>query len=209
VRENISYFARMFGSRGDVDELISLVALEEKRDVLFKDLSGGLKQRVGVAISLVNDPDIVFLDEPSTGLDPKARREVWNVVKGLRAKGSTVILTTHYMEEAEVLSDRVAIIDRGRIIATGTPREVVERHGGSTVAIVKGCSDGMEALADLNAERKDGDIFVRLRSKRELPAVVIALDSADVSYDEILMKRPTLEDVFLNLTGKMLGEDDE
>ena len=121
VRENIAFFGKMYDRQLDVDELIELVDLKHKRDEYFKNLSGGLKQRVGIAIAMVNDPQIVFLDEPTTGLDPKARREVWEVIRGLQEKGKTVILTTHYMEEEEILSDRLAIMNRGRFIAMGTP----------------------------------------------------------------------------------------
>ncbi len=128
VKENIEFFGKMFSDHIPADDLIALVDLESKRDEYFKNLSGGLKQRVGVAISMVNDPDIIFLDEPTTGLDPKARREVWEVIKGLKAKGKTIILTTHYMEEAELLADTVAIISKGKIIAMGSPVELVENN---------------------------------------------------------------------------------
>src|SRR6266699_3414663 len=113
VRENIDYFGAMFKHQLDADKLIELVDLKDKRDEQFKKLSGGLKQRVGLAVSLVNDPDVVFLDEPTTGLDPRARRDVWGVVERLKGQGKTVFLTTHYMDEAEYLADIVSIIDHG------------------------------------------------------------------------------------------------
>jgi len=122
VRESIQYFSRLFGGKTtDVDGLIELANLKDKSREQFKNLSGGLKQRLGIAIALVNDPEVVFLDEPTTGLDPRARREVWDVLLGLKKKGTTVFLTTHYMEEAEFLADTVAIISKGRIIAVGSP----------------------------------------------------------------------------------------
>ena len=124
VRESIQYYSRLFGGKTtDVDGLIELANLKDKSREQFKNLSGGLKQRLGIAIALVNDPEIVFLDEPTTGLDPRARREVWEVLRGLKQQGKTVFLTTHYMEEAEFLADTVAIISKGRIIATGSPDE--------------------------------------------------------------------------------------
>ena len=202
VRENIKFFAGMYDRRADVDELISLVDLEDKRDVCFKNLSGGLKQRVGIAISMVNDPRIVFLDEPTTGLDPGARREVWEVIRGLRAKGRTIILTTHYMEEAEVLSDRLAIMNNGKFIALGSPSEVIEDHGGGQICtILGGGLAAMHSLKDMGAELKDNDVMIQIRDKGDLVRIVTSLDHNDISYDEIILRRPSLEDVFLKLTG--------
>ena len=164
VEESIQYFADLYDRSTPVDELIKAVSLEDKRDVYFKNLSGGLKQRVGIAISLVNDPDIVFLDEPTTGLDPNARREVWDIIQSLKAKGKTVILTTHYMEEAEVLSDRVAIMNRGRFMAYGTPKEIIEQYGGGSVCVVKGASaaaqDAVSSL-DLPCRMHNGDLILQ------------------------------------------------
>ena len=212
VKENIDYFGGMFRQRLDAETLIKLVELEDKRDEYFKNLSGGLKQRVGVAISMVNDPDIIFLDEPTTGLDPKARREVWEVVKGLKAQGKTVILTTHYMEEAEVLSDRVAIMNRGKFIALGTPREIIERHGSGTTLVVRGGnSAAFEQLKDISprVELKGNDVVVRVDRKEVLPEAILRLERSGAYYEEIQLRRATLEDVFLSLTGKRLADGDE
>src|SRR5438876_689900 len=137
VRENIDYFGAMFKQQLDADKLIELVDLKDKRDAQFKTLSGGLKQRVGLAVSLVNDPEVVFLDEPTTGLDPRARREVWEVLLSLKKNGKTVFLTTHYMEEAELLADTVAIISKGKIIAMGSPDELIERNANYLVLTLK------------------------------------------------------------------------
>lgn len=210
VKENIEYFGGMFQEHLPADDLISLVDLGSKRDEYFKNLSGGLKQRVGVAISMVNDPDIVFLDEPTTGLDPKARREVWEVIKGLKAKGKTIILTTHYMEEAEVLSDRVAIIDNGRFIALGTPREIIREHGAGNVILVQG--GGAAAYSQLKqvspqAELRGEDVIIRADSKQVLPDVVMSLERNGTFYDDVQLRRSTLEDVFLSLTGRRLEEN--
>ena len=117
VRETLMYFSKLYEKRADIDQILQIMDLTDHKKMLYKNLSGGLKQRVGVAISLVNDPEIVFLDEPTTGLDPKARREVWDVIAGLKKRGKTVFLTTHYMEEAEHLADHIAIIHKGKIIA--------------------------------------------------------------------------------------------
>lgn len=209
VRENIGYFAGMLEDNVDVDELIEIVALEEKRDEYFKNLSGGLKQRVGVAISLVNDPKIVFLDEPTTGLDPRARREVWEVIKDLRRRGKTVILTSHYMEEAEVLSDRVAIMNRGEFMVIGSPEEIIKQYGTGTSCIIKG---GGQAVRDLLSENgiegtlKEQDVMVSLDGRENLAEIVILLEAKGAYYSEILLQRSNLEDVFLSLTGKKIVE---
>src|SRR5947199_9375870 len=137
VRENIDYFGAMYDHHLDADQLIQLVDLKDKRDEQFKKLSGGLKQRVGLAVSLVNDPSLVFLDEPTTGLDPRARRDVWGVVERLKSQGKTVFLTTHYMDEAEYLADIVSIIDHGQIIASGTPDQLIDTHGGKKTLIIR------------------------------------------------------------------------
>lgn len=205
TRENIAFFAGMYDDPADVDELIALVDLEHKRDAYFKNLSGGLKQRVGIAISMVNNPKLVFLDEPTTGLDPKARREMWDVIKGLRAEGRTIILTTHYMEEAEVLSDRLAIMNDGKFIALGTPPEVIERHGGGRTCVIRGGGErAMSSLRDMSPTILDGDVAVPLADKGDLVRIVSALERDSVPYDEVILKRPSLEDAFLKLTGRTM-----
>src|SRR6185369_6098726 len=142
VRETIQYYARLFGRRNtDVDGLIELAHLKDKNKEQFRNLSGGLKQRLGIAIALVNDPEVVFLDEPTTGLDPRARREVWDVLLSLKKNGKTVFLTTHYMEEAELLADTVAIIAKGAIIAMGSPSELIESNANYLVLTLR-ASDG-------------------------------------------------------------------
>jgi len=179
--------------------------------VWFKKLSGGLKQRVGVAISMVNDPDIIFLDEPTTGLDPKARRDVWAVIQDLKAKGKTVILTTHYMEEAEVLSDRVGIIDRGKFLALGSPHDIIEQYGTGSRCIISNCDDACALSLTQQwpgIERKDGNIVIKLENKGSLPEIIYTLDRSGGNYEQIQVTRPTLEDVFLRLTGKKLHEEE-
>src|SRR5665648_153098 len=127
VRETLQFYSRLFSrANADIDGLIELVNLTDKAEEQYKNLSGGSQQRLGIAIALVNDPEVVFLDEPTTGLDPRARRGVWEVLLGLKKQGKTIFLTTHYMEEAEILADTVAIISKGRIIATGTPAALIE-----------------------------------------------------------------------------------
>src|SRR5713226_7470897 len=136
-REAILYYGALFGKKVDPDELLRRVILEDAANIWFQHLSGGQKQKLGMALSLVNDPEVVFLDEPTTGLDPQARRAVWEVIRKLKTEGRTVMLTTHYLEEAEELADRVAIMNHGKIVAMGTPSEIVSKHGSGERLVVK------------------------------------------------------------------------
>jgi ABC-2 type transport system ATP-binding protein len=212
VKENVEYFGGLFDKSISSEELIEAVKLQDKRDVWFINLSGGLKQRVGVAIAMVNDPDVIFLDEPTTGLDPKARREVWEVIRKLRSQNKTVILTTHYMEEAEVLSDHVAIMNEGRFIAMGTPRQIIDQYGSGSTCVVKGANDAAAVAvrsAGMMYEASNGDLLVRMENKGSLAKLIGLLSSVEVSYDEVLIKGSSLEDVFLKLTGKKLAEAEQ
>jgi ABC-2 type transport system ATP-binding protein len=202
VRESLKYFAMMYDNSRDVDELISSVDLVDKANTQYKNLSGGLKQRVGVAIALVNDPQIVFLDEPTEGLDPKARRGVWEIITKLRDEGKTVFLTTHYMEEAETLADIVAIILDGKIRAMDTTANLINNHGCQTKLVIHGGGTrAFEALRRWRGiELSDIDVIVPLRNKKDLTKIVDLLDQRQIAFDELEMKKPTLEDVFLDLT---------
>jgi ABC-2 type transport system ATP-binding protein len=212
VRENIDYFGDMYNSHLDADQLIELVDLKEKRNSQFKTLSGGLKQRVGLAVALVNDPTLVFLDEPTTGLDPRARRDVWNIVERLRKQGKTVFLTTHYMDEAEYLADIVSIIDHGQIIASGTPNELIDAHGGKKTLIIRNAGEeGVKYLPPsvTDAQVKNaGDIYIPLHNG-DLTNILIAVGQTPLANKEIEVRRPTLDDVFLNLTGRRVSEEGE
>ena len=213
VRENVEYFGAMFDRSLDPDELIDLVDLSDKRKELFKKLSGGLKQRVGLAVSLVNDPQLVFLDEPTTGLDPKARRDVWKVVEQLKRKGKTVFLTTHYMDEAEFLADTVSIIDHGKIIASGTPGQLIDSHGGRKTLVIRGAGEeGMKLLPEsvLKPElRGAGDIHIPINNGADISRILISLGGTELAKNEIEVRRPNLDNVFLNLTGRRVTEEGE
>ena len=202
VRESLKYYAMMYENSRDVDELISSVDLVDKANTRYKNLSGGLKQRVGVAIALVNDPQIVFLDEPTEGLDPKARRGVWEIIAKLRDEGKTVFLTTHYMEEAETLADIVAIILDGKIRAMDTTTNLINNHGCQTKLVIHGGGTrAFEALRRWHGtELSDSDVIVPLRNKKDLTKIVDLLDQRQIAFDELEMKKPSLEDVFLDLT---------
>ena len=211
VRETIQYYSRLFRRRGpDVDGLIDLVNLKHKAKEQYKNLSGGLKQRLGIAIALVNDPEVVFLDEPSTGLDPRARREVWEVLLGLKKKGTTVFLTTHYMEEAELLADTVAIISAGKIIAMGSPEELTESNANYLVLTLQSVDEkvleivrkmGFEPVPD---DHKD--IKVRVKHTDDVQKILNAIKDAGASFLSLDVRKPNLEEVFLKLTGEALRE---
>jgi len=211
VKETLVYFSKLYKKRADIDDIIDSMDLKDNQNKLYKNLSGGLKQRVGVAISLVNDPEIVFLDEPSTGLDPKARREVWEVIANLRSKGKTVFLTTHYMEEAEYLADYIAIIHKGKIIAEGSLEDLINRYGKDSLLHIKGCktSNTVEMLRGkgFNATSKgNGNITVTIEHKDRLLEVLSYLRHECVDYDSIDIRRSNLEEIFLQLTGAKLSE---
>jgi ABC-2 type transport system ATP-binding protein len=182
--------------------------------MLYKTLSGGLKQRLGVAIALVNDPDIIFLDEPTTGLDPKARREVWNVIAGLRKRGKTVFLTTHYMEEAEFLADHIAVIFKGKIIAEGSLEDLIRNYGKSSVMHIKKCKNAADVIEMLKQEGYDeissegnGDIAIKIDYKERVLEILSHLRHDCIEYESIDIRRSNLEEVFLRLTGSKLMED--
>jgi ABC-2 type transport system ATP-binding protein len=211
VRETIRYYARLFGCRNtDVDGLIELANLEDKSDEQFKNLSGGLRQRLGIAIALVNDPEVVFLDEPTTGLDPRARREVWEVLLSLKKNGKTVFLTTHYMEEAELLADTVAIISKGTIIAMGSPDQLIERNANYLVLTLK-TVDGApaEIIRKLGFEPvhdSHKNITVRVEHTDDIRKILNAMKAAGASSLSLDVRKPNLEAVFLKLTGEALHE---
>ena len=211
VRETIQYYSQLFRCRNtDVDGLIELVDLKGKSKEQFKDLSGGLKQRLGIAVALVNDPEVVFLDEPTTGLDPRARREVWKVLLGLKNKGKTVFLTTHYMEEAELLADRVAIIAKGEIIALDSPAQLIEDNANYMVVTLKSVEErASEIIRKIGFEpRHDNkrNIKVRLEHTDDVQKILNAIKEAGSSFLGLDVRKPNLEEVFLKLTGETLHE---
>jgi ABC-2 type transport system ATP-binding protein len=210
VEETIRLFGAFHRQQLSVDGLVERVELTEKRRAVVETLSGGQRQRLSLAIALVNDPRIVFLDEPTTGLDPQARRHVWAIVEQMRQEGRTVVLTTHYMEEAQRLCDRVAIMDHGRIIALDTPRALIREHArAGTVALsVDDAATGLSSLPGVvEVATSDGELLVHTRDPLEtLHAVVELRRTGDLAYHALRVEDPTLEDVFLTLTGRRLRE---
>jgi len=207
TQELLELFARFYGpvSPARVTGVLETVGLEGKAKARVNELSGGQQQRVAIALALVHEPEVVFLDEPTTGLDPQARRNLWDVVRAIHEEGRTVILTTHYMEEAEQLCDRVAIMDEGRIVALDTPRELVHGLGSGGRIAFEGGLDGQElgALAGVReAHREDGGWELATDSVRAtLPALLALAEEKGGEIGWLTVKRRSLEDVFLELTG--------
>jgi ABC-2 type transport system ATP-binding protein len=205
---------RSFYRRGHApEEAMRAVGLEEKRDAWVRKLSGGQKQRLSLACALVCDPEILFLDEPTTGLDPQSRRKVWEIVGDFRAKGGTVLLTTHYMEEAQRLCDRVAIVDRGKVIALGTPRELIASLGAEHVVEIE-CVDAspdveaLRGLPDVQAVRSENGVtsLTVLTMHTAVPAILAELERQELPLSRLTTHHATLEDVFVALTGRHLRE---
>jgi len=211
VTETIQYYSRLFSCRNtDIEGLIELVNLEDKSKELFQNLSGGLKQRLGIAVALVNDPEVVFLDEPTTGLDPRARREVWEVMVGLKKKGKTVFLTTHYMEEAELLADTVAIISKGQVVAMGSPEELIQGNAKCLVLTLKSADErALEIVRAVGFEPVQDDhknITVNVGHPSDVRKILNALTDAEASFLTLDVRKPSLEAVFLELTGEALRQ---
>jgi ABC-2 type transport system ATP-binding protein len=212
VKENIDLIGGMYEKRLDTSEVIKMLDLEEKAKARFENLSGGLKQRVGVAAALVNDPQLVFLDEPTTGLDPKARRDVWQVIENLRKLDKTVFLTTHYMEEAQMLADRIAVINKGKIAAIGSPQDLISKYGGlKTVIIRRGGKKLAETLQQKYGNttlNHDNDVLMKADDVNEMWQALSTLTSLQLDK-EIEIQAPTIEDVFLKIVGGRITEEGE
>jgi ABC-2 type transport system ATP-binding protein len=205
-REAIEYYADLFGVKADPEALLSRVYLLDKAGARYDTLSGGQKQKLGLALSLVNNPEICFLDEPTTGLDPQARRGIWEVIQQLRREGRTVFLTTHYLEEAELLADEVAIINHGRIIVRGPPSQIVAEHGRPDRLLFEAPASFAEALRPilpLPIQAEDHGVSVEIAQKGDAQRVFDALGRANVPWDRFTVERDTLEDVFVRLVGRM------
>lgn len=214
VHEALELFGAFYSRTADGDALLRRLQLWEKRDAAYDTLSGGQKQRLAIALALINQPQLLFLDEPTTGLDPQARLEIRDLIEELRAEKRTILMTTHYIEEAERLCDRVAIIDAGKIIALGSPRELQEKsaeQSGIEIQLTQPLRDRSipqfpEALQALVSN--DGlKLIVRSRRPaRTLVELVKWVDAQGYELEDVHLKRPTLEDVFIEMTGKKLRE---
>jgi ABC-2 type transport system ATP-binding protein len=211
-REAIIYYADLFGVKVDPDEILKEVLLEDSAKVMFDNLSGGQKQKTGLALALVNSPELLFLDEPTTGLDPNARRAIWEVIRGLKAKGKTIILTTHYLDEAQQLSDRVAIMNLGRIVAMGTVDEIIAQHGSEERLEIHGSKElanYIKANTDLKVEYRKGMVSIQLKQKIDALAALAAAEQSKLDWGEIHTRRDSLDDVFIKLVSGMVDEQGE
>lgn len=206
VREAVDLWASLYRTSVNPERLLEQLGLVEKQHAWFMTLSGGQKQRLFIALALINDPELVFLDELTTGLDPQARRAIWELVRGIRQRGKTVFMTTHLMDEAERLCDRVAIIDRGRIVDIDSPAALVRRHCPERTVIVTTTQPSAEAifrqLPSVTAvERRDNDVSIQGRGDDLVTAVIQCLAVHAIPVTDLRTESPTLEDVFLRVTG--------
>ncbi len=212
VMEALRLFAGFYKRRRDPEDLLKRFGLEEKRNTHYSKLSGGQKQRLALAMALVNDPRVLFFDEPTAGLDPQVRREIYDIIEELRRDKKTILMTTHYIEEAERLCDRVAIVDHGKVIALGSPRELKQRSGGKTRIEVKlakpvanGALQNLEGVSD--AREVDGTYV--LHTQRPPQAIVSLVKHLEAEGNELIsleISTPSLEDVFIEMTGRRLRD---
>jgi len=208
-KEAIKYYAALFGKHVDVNQILKEVILEDAANIYFLHLSGGQRQKMGMALSLVNDPQLVFLDEPTTGLDPQARRAVWEVIRNLKKQGRGVLLTTHYLEEAEELADRVAIMNHGKIIAMGTPEEIIAKHGSGERLTVRAGDELARYLKEntkLKVEYESGRVTVFLEQKNDALLALGAITESGMGWSELTTRRDSLEDIFIKMVGEPVVE---
>jgi ABC-2 type transport system ATP-binding protein len=220
VHEIVTLFRSFYRSGADPADVIARVSLEGKSNAFIEQLSGGQQQRLAVALALVGDPEVLFLDEPTTGLDPQSRRQLWDVIRDFRARGRTIVLTTHYMDEAERLCDRVAIIDHGKIIAQGSPVELIRHLGGDHIiefALEESEAGrplelstllGLESVLAARVEN-DGYVLTVAQPHRAIPALLNEVDRLERSLARLTTRHVSLEDVFVVLTGRHLRDDSE
>jgi len=217
VEENIRFFASMYDVpknlvKNRIDLLTNWLNMHEFINKKVKILSGGQKRRAGIAVSLIHEPDILILDEPTTGLDPNIRREFWNIIKKLNEDGKTIVISTHYMEEADELCERVGIINDGKILDIDAPIELKRRYGGSIKIVIhvrtRFLEKALEALAEYNAELHIDRIIIPDRDESDISEIKKYLLANDIIPESIEVKMPTLEDVFIHLTGRRLGDNE-
>ncbi|MHC5109101.1 MAG: ABC transporter ATP-binding protein [Planctomycetota bacterium] len=217
VLETLRMFHSFYDKGIAPETAMQQVALQEKADAWVRKLSGGQKQRLAVACALVGDPELLFLDEPTTGLDPQARRQLWDVVNSLKASGTTILLTTHYMDEAEKLCDRVAIVDHGKVIALGSPRSLIAQMGGEHVIEFEleeeeRATNGMSEFAEIPSVRSvtrelHGFLLTVEEPHVAIPAILQFIDANDHVLTSLTTRHVNLEDVFVNLTGRHLSDE--
>ncbi len=214
ARENLEIHGRLYHMKRDerrkrIKEVLQMVELEDRADSLVKTFSGGMRRRLEIARGLMHKPRLLFLDEPTLGLDPQTRRHIWNYIEKLREEGVTVLLTTHYMEEADQLADRIAIIDKGKIVALGSPSELKDSIGGDIIKIK--CDDENKMIELLSANGfdamvVDGEVIIKAeKAEKEIPKIFTL--AKEIEIISIMYKEPSLEDVFIHYTGKAYREE--
>lgn len=201
VRETLRLFSSFYEQTLPINELVELCSLQEFVNRDARKLSGGQRQRLLLALALVNDPKVVFMDEPTTGLDPQARHKFWDLVAAIKARGKTVILTTHYMDEAQTLCDQIAIMDQGRIVATGAPADLLAEHFAGVLVWLKDTPVPQELMARYGAQQRSGRLQFQTAN---VDALLAELIQAQVSLDSLQVQAPNLDDLFLKLTGSEL-----
>lgn len=209
ARELIAYYAGLYDESRAVDAVLEDVGLDDDADTWYENLSGGQQRRACVGTALVNDPDVLFLDEPTTGIDPAGRRSLWSLIDGLAAGGTTVLLTSHSMAEVERLADRVGLLRDGSLVAVGSPDELIVEHGGDSHLLLDAPSvDPAAVSAALDAEvtARDGRLVVRNVALADVGAIVADLEAAGVDFDSFTWAEPSLEDVYLRLTGEAMDD---
>ncbi len=211
--EAVGYWAGLFGIKvtpKDINRMIERVGLSDRRNVISRKLSGGEKRKLGIALSLVNSPELLFLDEPTTGLDPKARRDLWAMIQEVRKNGATVFLTTHYLDEAEKLAEEVAIMHKGKMIAQGTPQDLITKYGKMTVVVLAGAGEvGLKEITrrGISATMEpDGDVLVPVADPAEMRTIFMKLSAIELKIKDMYTRRQSLEDVFLGLVGARMEE---
>ncbi|MGZ4815159.1 MAG: ATP-binding cassette domain-containing protein [Terriglobales bacterium] len=218
VRETLELFASFYKNPRPAETVMEELVLTEKADSWVGKLSGGQKQRLAVATALVGNPRLLFLDEPTTGLDPQSRRQLWDIIRGFQSRGGTVLLTTHYMDEAERLCDRLSIIDHGRVIASGSPAELIATHCGqqmiefatnSVDAAAITSSDAWRTLPGVESVYHDDGLTVLRASEphQTIPSLLVAIADRGLKLEHLTTRQASLEDVFVQLTGRHLRED--
>ena len=214
VREALDFFGSLYSRQANADAILKRLQLEDKKDAGYATLSGGQKQRLAIALALINDPQLLFLDEPTTGLDPQVRLEIRDLIEELRADKRTILMTTHYIEEAERLCDRVAIMDAGKIIALGTPRELQEKSANQSAIEITlaqplketALPQWSESIRSVLSEDRQRITVYSRRPARTLVEMVKWVDTNAFELADVHLSRPTLEDVFIELTGKKLRD---
>ncbi|EMA27002.1 ABC transporter ATP-binding protein [Haloarcula japonica] len=208
ARELVTYYQGLYDDQQRGDDVLAAVGMETEDDTWYTNLSGGQQRRICVGITLVNDPDLLFLDEPTTGIDPAGRQSLWSLIDDLSAGGTTIFLTTHYMKEAQQLADRVALLDDGTIVEVGPPTDLIESYGGGTHLLVE-TETSPEQLSVLEADVEPTEDGIRILdvATADIGRIVGQLDTQGVTYETLTWADPSLEDVYLSLTDERIDEN--